>query len=117
MKIGEKIYYCKKKDGVEEYEAPKEITLRFNYFTLMPDRSFTDVQIYGKEIVNYYTAYAKLSAFGKDLFNKGGKFYLDYLKPDLEKENGENANAEITGISYDNYFIKLNIHKLRIDNE
>lgn len=117
MKIGETIYYCKKLEGEEEYDAPRPIRLKFNYFTLMPNRSFADIQIYGKDIVNYYTAYARLSAFGKDLFNKGGKFYLDYLKPDLNEENGYNANAEIVGISFDNHFIKLSIHKLRINNE
>jgi len=113
MRLGERIYYCKKKDGVEEYEAPIPITLRFNDFTLMATRGFSDIEIYGTEITNYYTAYAKLSKWGNNLFREGDKFYVDYAKPSVDEENyGDKANARIDSIIYDNLFIKIMIKKL-----
>ena len=38
MRFGDTIYYCKKKEGVEQYEAPIPIILRPNYFSLKPLR-------------------------------------------------------------------------------
>ena len=112
MKIGEKIYYCKKIDGeVEEYENPITIETRFNYFTIMPNRSYADIKIYGKDIIKYYTAYANYKIWG-DTFKEGDRLYIDNLKPNFEMENGLNANAIIDGVSYDNFFIKLSIKKL-----
>ena len=112
MKLGDTIYYCKKKkDEVEEYEKPIPIVLRFNYFTLMPASEYSDVVIYGEDINTRYRAYAKFCIWGKT-FNKGDKLYIDYAKPSNDEQYGQNANAEITAVMYDNLFVKLEIRKL-----
>lgn len=111
MRFNETIYYCKKKDGIEEYEKPIAIILRRNYFSLMPNTSFRDTKIYGEEIKKRYVAYANYHIWGKT-FKEGDRLYIDNLKPNENEENGKNANAIIDGVSYDNLFIKLNIKKL-----
>lgn len=112
MKIGEKIYYCEKIVGeVEEYKAPIEIQTRFNFFTIMPNRSYADIQIYGKDIIKRYTAYANYKIWGEQ-FKEGDRLYIDNLKPNANEEYGKNANAIIDGVSYDNLFVKLSIKKL-----
>ena len=111
MRFGETIYYCKKKDGVEEYDTPQKIILRFNYFSLMPNTSYRDIKIYGEEIKKRYTAYANYRIWG-NTFKEGDRLYIDNLKPMENEENGKNANAIIDGVLYDNHFIKLNIRKL-----
>lgn len=111
MKFGDTIYYCKKKEGVEEYEKAIPITLKFNYFSLMPASEYTDVMIYGEDINKRYRAFANFKIWGLT-FKEGDKFYLDYAKPNDEEENGKNANAEITAVLYQNLFIRLEIRKL-----
>ena len=112
MKIGETIYYCKKIDGeVEEYEAPQKIVTKFNFFTIMPNRAYADIQVYGKDIKKQYTAYANYQIW-RDTFKEGDRFYIDNLEPLPNEENGKNANAEIDGVSYDNLFVKLSIKQL-----
>lgn len=118
MRLGERIYYCKKVVGKNDtFEKPIEITLRFNDFTLMSTRGYSDIEVYGSDVVNYYTAYAKLSKWGKDFFTKGSKFYVDYAEPSQDEESyGDKANAYIDSILYDNLFIKIMIKKL-VTNE
>lgn len=112
MKLGDTIYYCKKKKGeVEEYENPIPIRLKFNYFSLMPASEYTDVMIYGEDVNTRYRAYANFRIWGKT-FNKGDKLYIDYAKPQCNEENGKSANAEITAVMYDNLFVKIEIRKL-----
>lgn len=117
MKLGDTIYYCKKVKGkVEEYEAPIPITLRFNYFTLMPASEYNDVAVYGEDIVSRYRAMANFSIWGLK-FDVGDKFYIDYAKPDNNEEYGKTANAEITAVLYQNLFVRLEIKKLTQQNE
>lgn len=111
MRFGDTIYYCKKKDGVEEYEAPKSIKLRPNYFSLMPASAYFDVLTYGEDISKRYRAFAPYKIWGQT-FKEGDKLYIDYAEPDLSEENGKNANAEITAVLYNNLFIKIEIRKL-----
>lgn len=115
MKFGDSIYYCKKIPGeVDKYEKPIKIVLQPNYFTIMPTRGFSDIQVYGKEVVNYYTAYARLSKWGKDMFTDGSRFYVDYKEPSQDEEDfGDKANAYIDGDPlFDNLWIKIMIKKL-----
>lgn len=113
MKFGDTIYYCKKKDGVEEYEKPIPIVLRRNYFSLQPASEYTDVMVYGEDINKRYRAYANFKVWGMT-FKEGDKFYVDYHKPNCccNENYGENANAEITAVLYQNLFIRLEIRKL-----
>lgn len=111
MRFGDTIYYCKKKDGVEEYEAPKPITLRFNFFSLMPASETSDVMEYGEDINKRYRAIANFSIWGQT-FKEGDKFYIDYHKPCCNENYGENANAEITSVLYQNRVVRLEIRKL-----
>ena len=111
MRLGDTIYYCKKKEGVEEYEAPKPITLRFNYFTLQPASDSSDVMVYGEDIDTRYNALAPFSIWG-NTFAKGDKFYIDYHEPLPNEENGKNANAEVTAVLYQNRMIRIKIRTL-----
>ena len=111
MRLGDTIYYCKKKQGVEVYEAPKKITLRFNYFTLMPASETSDVMEYGEDINKRYRAIANFNIWGKT-FKEGDKLYIDYHEPTSNEENGSNANAEITAVLYQNRVVRLEIRKL-----
>lgn len=117
MKFGDTIYYCKKVKGeVEEYQKPIPITLKMNYFSLMPASEYQDVMIYGEDINTRYRAYANFRIWGKT-FNKGDKLYIDYAEPNYNEENGKDANAEITAVMYDNFFVKIEIRKLVQANE
>ena len=112
MKLGDTIYYCKKKkDRVEEYEQPIAITLRFNHFTLMPASEYNDVAVYGEDVVSRYRAFANYSIWGKK-FETGDKLYIDGATPDNDDEYGKTANAEITAVLYQNLFVRLEIKKL-----
>jgi len=112
MKFGDTIYYCKKKkEEIEEYEKPKAITLKMNFFSLMPASEYTDVMIYGEDINTRYRAYANFRIWGRT-FDIGDKFYIDYAKPIENEEYGKSANAEVTAVMYDNFFVKIEIRKL-----
>ena len=110
MRFGDTIYYCKKKDGVEEYEKPIPITLKRNFFSLQPASEYSDVMIYGEDINKRYRAYANFKIWGMT-FKEGDKFYVDYAKPCCE-EYGSKANAEITAVLYQNLFVRIEIRKL-----
>ncbi len=114
MEFGKKVYYCKKVVGKNDtFEAPIEITLRPNDFSLMPTRGYTDIEIYGKDAVNIYTAYAKKIKWGTTLFTQGSRFYVDGNAPSQDEENyGDKANAEVDAVLDDNKFLKLMIKKL-----
>ena len=117
MKFGDTIYYCKKKKSeVEEYEKPKAITLRRNFFSLMPASEYTDVMIYGEDVNTRYRAYANFRIWGKT-FEQGDKLYIDYAEPNKDEEFGKSANAEITAVMYDNLFVRIEIRKLIQSNE
>ena len=111
MKLGDTIYYCKKKDGVEEYEKPIPIELQFNFFTLMPASETSDVMVYGEDISKRYRALANFHIWGKT-FKEHDKFYIDYHEPQPDEEYGKNANAEITAVLYQNFKVRLEIRKL-----
>lgn len=111
MRLGDTIYYCKKKEGVEEYEKPIPIKLKFNFFTLMPASEYSDVAVYGEDINKRYRAIANFFIWGKR-FKEGDKLYIDYHEPKDDEEYGENANAEITSVLYQNRVIRLEIRKL-----
>lgn len=119
MKFGSKIYYCKKLEGVEKYAEPEEIILRPKYFSLQQTKGYSDVVTFGKEITKLYTAYAPISIWGKDKFKEKDKFYVDYAAPSQDEESyGDNANAYISLVQYDNLFIKLIIKKFgEIDDD
>lgn len=115
MKIGSSVYYCKAiyEDNILiGYEEPVEIITRPRFFTIMPTSGYSEIVVYGRDIVRKYTAIALLSAWG-DTFKEGDKLYIDGAKPSAEEdEPGERANAEIKDVRYDNYYIKMIVDKL-----
>lgn len=119
MKFGDSIYFCKKKKGrVEKYEAPQEIVLRRNHFSLMTTKGLMETLIYGQDIDNTYIALAPIKEWGRDTFKEGDKFYLDYAKPSQdEKENGEKANAVIKSVRFQNLFVRLVIRKTVLNQD
>lgn len=117
MEFGKVIYYCKAirdDDGIlTGYEEPIEIRLRPRYFSLMPTSGYSEIVVYGKNIAITYTALALLSTWGEETFKVGDKFYVDGAKPSAEEEEpGDNANAEIDNVRFDNHYIKMIIKKL-----
>lgn len=117
MRFGSSIYHCKAIYDDDHiltgYEEPEEIILRPRYFSLMPTSGYSEIVVYGRDIVRKYTALALLSAWGENHFKEGDKLYIDGAKPSAEEdEPGEKANAEIKDVRYDNYYIKMIIDKL-----
>ena len=120
MKFGDSIYYCKKKKGkTAKYEAPQEIVLKRDYFSLMTSKGLMDTLIYGQEIDNTYIALAPIRVWGRDTFKEGDLFYLDYAKPDneVETEYGQKANAVIKSVRFQNLFVRLVIRRIPLSQD
>lgn len=117
MRFGDKIYFCKKLKGVEVFDAPQEIVLQPNHFSLQPTKALTDILTYGKDVDKFYIAYAPIDEWGAKYFKQYDRFYLDYAEPTDDEEYGEKANAEIVSVSYQNLFIKLVIRKIVANQE
>lgn len=118
MKFGDSIYFCKRKKGkVERYEAPVEIVLKRNHFSLMTTKGLMETLVFGKDIDNTYIALAPIKEWGRDTFHEGDKFYVDYAQPTLEEENGESANAVIKSVRFQNLFVRLVIQKTTLNQD
>ena len=119
MKFGDSIFYCQKKKGkVAKFEAPVEIVLKRDYFSLMTSKGLMDTLVYGKDVDNTYIALVPIRIWGRNTFKEGDKFYVDYAKPNEdETENGEKANATITSVKYQNLFIRLTIRKTVLNQD
>lgn len=119
MRFGDTIYWAKvirDEDGyITGWEKPIEITLEPNYFSLQPTRGYSEIVVFGQDIQKFYTAYAPYDVWGES-FNEDDKFYVDYVKPEDEEEDGDKANARCRIVLYDNLFIKLIIEKLVVQN-
>lgn len=118
MKFGDTIYYCKKKKGkVEKYEAPLPIVLKRNYFSLSTTKGLMETLTFGKDVDKTFIALAPLKIWGRDTFKEGDKFYIDYAEPTQDEENGENANAIIKSVRFQNLFVRLVIEKTILEDE
>lgn len=116
MKLGEKVWYCNRKDKpnarVAEYDAPVEITTRPNYFSVMPAtaRGYIAILEYGETVSKTWTATANRNFFeGK--IKAGDLMWVDGEKPikDFEESfgNGTTANAVVKEASVVNNTISI----------
>lgn len=116
MKQGEKVYYSKRKyienAITQEYQKPKEITLKYNYFTCMKASGYMEIVEYGERISSMWVCIANSNYF-KDKISKGDLFWVEGKKPLKENEltemlgYGESANAIVIDVLYTDHTIKI----------
>lgn len=116
MRMGESIYYCTKKNtpvGLEEYNAPVEITLRAHYCSVQPTSGYTAIQRYGDKISNYQTVILQPYNRWIDVFKQGDLFYIDGKAPnsEIEEFNGELANYIVDEVARQNECVRLVLKK------
>lgn len=117
MKVGESVWFCKKKNSVnsveEQYEQPIEIKTAFHHFTIMSKSGNSDILEFGLEIKNYLTAIAQPYEKWAQTFNVGDLFYCNGQKPsETEEYYGQNANYVIDDVAFGNIAIKLTLKKV-----
>lgn len=108
MRMNQIIYHAKKIDiknaDLTQYEAPKQITTRPNYFTVEKASASGGLAImqFGSQVNSVWNAIAN-SLFFKDEFNIGDLFWIDGAKPieNFEEEFGigSTANAIVTNVT------------------
>lgn len=116
MRMGEKIYYCTKKPtpvGIEEYDAPVEITLQKHHCSVQPTSGYTAIQIYGEKIVNYQTVILQPYVRWIDVFKEGDLFYIEGKTPNSQIEDfyGELANFVVDKVFPQNESVRLVLKK------
>ena len=120
MKFGENIYIAQfdkqnSMSGIDVYKKPISFTLRPNYLSVQPASGYTSVMVYGKDITKVWHCTAILDRF-RNVFNENDLLYLDGANPQGEAEYGENANAIIDSVSYQNRSIRI-VAKKRVLND
>lgn len=116
MKTGEKVYYSKRINIpnaiVQEYEKPKQITLKYNYFTCMKASGYMAIIEYGEQINSTWICIANSNYF-KDKISKGDLFWVGGKTPLKENEltetigYGESANAIVVDVLETDHTIKI----------
>ena len=104
MKIGEKIWHCKRvgiaDNGVPIYAKPKEYELRLNYLSVNPAITYLDTIKYGEKVHDIYNMVANKNVFDK-VFTEGDVLYIDGAEPPEktdDNEYGDGANVLITAV-------------------
>lgn len=124
MKIGKKVWYANRINEpnakIATYDTPKEITTRFNYFTVMQavTRGYFEVLKYGETAENVWTVIANARYFSGKI-KKGDVMWVDDESPfseknaDLEAEygNGCTANAVVKNVAEVNYTISITLER------
>ena len=118
MKQGEKVYYSKRinieNSIIQRYEKPKEITLKYNYFTCMKASGYMEIIEYGERISSIWTCIAN-SKYFRDKISKGDLFWVEGKKPPKENEltelygYGESANARVVDVLATDHSIKITL--------
>lgn len=108
MRMNQIIYHAKKIDiknaDLTQYEAPKKITTRPNYFTVEKASASGGLAImqFGSQVNSVWNAIAN-SLFFEGKFNIGDLFWIDGAKPveNFEEEFGigSTANAIVTNVT------------------
>lgn len=108
------VYLCKRIPNSRpiEYEEPIKISVKFNFFTIMPASGYTNATAYGQDIVKIYTAIANIKYFADIDFKENDLMYIEGAEPSEEETYyGERANAEIDSVRYQNKVIVLTLRK------
>ena len=118
MRVGECVWHSarinEKNAEIAEFERPKEIKTRFNYFTVMPatTRGFMEVMRYGEDIDNTWVAIPNASVFNGKI-KEGDLFWIDGEVPNEELEAtygyGATATAVVKSVSYVNLTMHITL--------
>lgn len=121
MRVGEKIWHCKRisKSNAEfpEFELPYKITTRLGYLTVQPStRAYSENGLfpYGEDIKQYQTIIAQPYEKWYQVFSEGDRLYLDGKTPseeDLEDIYAENANYIVDSVRNQNRAICIIVKK------
>lgn len=119
MKNRQSIWHCKflgeNENGVQEYSAPTEYKLRFNYLTVNPTSNFWSTEQYGEKLSKMWSMTAKRKVF-ENIFTEGDLLYIEGCTPNTSSQgyvNGDGANAIIKSVLP--YYLSMNISLERIE--
>lgn len=120
MRFGKSVWYCNRINDfnaeIAEFNAPKEIVTRPNYFTVMQaiTRGYMEVAKYGETAENTWTVIANSRAFSGKI-KKGDLMWVDDEKPLAEVEkaygNGASANAVVKNVAETNLTISITLER------
>lgn len=120
MKQGEKIYYSKRvkeqNSLIEKFEKPKDITLKYNYFTCMKASGYAELVQYGERISSIWICYANSNWF-KGKIEEGDIFWVEGKKPphlsEMDELFGykESANAIVVDVLELDHSIKITLER------
>lgn len=115
MRIGEKIYHCRRisdNEGNVSYAEPVEITLRLMHCTVQPESGYTALMQYGEQITEYQRMVLYPYAEWRGKVNVGDVFYLDGENPlPLEPEYGAFANYIVDNVMNQNMAIVVKLKR------
>lgn len=115
MRISDPIWHCSRNspDGADiiTYSNPKKYITKLGYLTVQPASGYTDTVQFGENVSKVWNIIANRKIF-KGIFKEGDLLYVDGLKPGSNTMNGKGANALITSVREQNFFIRITIEKI-----
>lgn len=115
MKVGEKIWHCKRlrkiNAEISEFELPKEYTTRLRFITVQPlGNGDTNLLPQGEDINKYQKIIAQPYKKWYGIFKEGDRLFLDGKIPneeDLEDMYAERANYFVYNVGNQNEAIRI----------
>ena len=117
MRIGEKVWLAERIDEPNStksiYKKPSEITLRPNYFTVMPasSRGYLAILEFGEKVEKTWMAVANPTFTGK--IKEGDVMWIDGHTPNEAIETqygyGSSANAKVLSVNVGNRCLNITI--------
>lgn len=115
MRVGEKIWYCKRIDG-ESYAAPVEVVTRLGYMTVVDRSGSWNIADVGEHTERYASVVAQPYSKWAGVFSEGDLFYINGAKPsDEEDYYGQNANYSVDFVDNGNFRIRLILKRTASD--
>lgn len=119
MRVGEKIWHCKRvpkrNAEIPEFELPYGITTRLGYLTVQPSGSaYSELVEHGEDVKQYQTIIAQPYEKWYQVFSEGDRLYLDGKIPseeDLDDIYAENANYIVDSVRNQNRAIRVVVKK------
>ena len=120
MKIGSPIWHCKRtsQEGADiiTYSAPTKYVTSFHYITVQPTTlnasksNLYTTEDYGEHILEGWNMVCNIDKFD-GVFTPGDLMYVDGVSP-TNGDNGDNANALISRVTYQNRVIYVTLNKI-----
>ena len=121
MKVGSPIWHCKRtsSEGADiiTYGSPTKYITSFHYITVQPtslNASKSDIyttESYGEQILDGWNVVCNLDKFD-GVFKPGDLMYVDGVTPPSSGTNGNNANAIVTRVTYQNRAMFVTLRKI-----